>query len=216
MAVSGHADGRTINVRIMKVCMFGNFFRLVTIGVAVISLSSPLRVHGSTSPSNEAVMLNGRALKHIGTGLREYLFLDIYTLDAYSESGACAPKRIVYDSEAKLVRFTMRRHVPIGYLWWQVKEAFKQNMPSGEADASKLEQKITSFLYLFKNDLPEGTTVEIAYVPGKGSTVTENGRALGPPIPGRDFQELAWRSFFFGGDACCEKMIIDQCSRAVR
>lgn len=192
--------------------MFGNLIRLIAVGMTgILMCVSSVSMGGPTSASSETVTLNGRHLKHIGTGLKEYLLFDIYTLDAYSESGACEPKNIVYDSEAKLVRFTMQRSVPLGYLWWQIKEAFEKNMPQLQAaELNRLNQRIASFLALFKADLPEGTILEIAYVPGKGSTVTENGRPLGPPIPGRDFQELAWSSFL-GGDSYCEKMIITQC-----
>jgi len=164
--------------------------------------------------SSDAVTLNGKPLKHLGTGLREYLFLDIYTLDAYSESGACAANRIVYASEAKMIRLTMRRHVPVNYLWWQAKKAFDENLPK-QGDISLLKKKIYTFLVLFKTDLDEGSTVEIAYTPGKGTTIKQNGRPLGPPIPGRDFQKLTWQAFFSGNN-CCEQMIIDQCLQASR
>ncbi len=193
--------------------MSGVFNRRIVAAVFGLALLVSSVSHGGPSASNEAVVLGGRPLKYLGTALREYLFFDIYTLEAYSESGACAPNRIVYAPEAKMVRLTMHRYVPVNHLRWQVRKTFDQNLPR-QGDTSGLKQKIGSFLALFKTDLAVGTAVEIAYLPGRGITVTQNGRPLGPPIPGRDFQELTWRSFF--GNTCSGKRIVEQCLQAYR
>lgn len=176
-----------------------------------ISLSLP--VFAAAPPST--VTVAGKTLKLLGRGLREFLFIDIYNVDAYSESGACAPGKIVYNTEAKMLRLSMIRDIPVDRLKSELSGTFEKNMPK-KGDIATLKTQIDSFLTYFKKDLKHGDTVEITFVPGKGSTVKQNGKPLGPTLPGRAFAELAWRSYF-GGNTCCKqvrKMVLEQCKAA--
>jgi hypothetical protein len=157
-------------------------------------------------------VVGGKSLRLIGSGLREFLFIDIYSLAAYSQSGDCAPGKIVYNNEPKSMRLKMARDIPAGRLTSNLRETFEDNLPKN-GDVPGLKKKIDDFLGRFKNDLKEGAYVEINYVPGKGTSVKENGKAMGAPVPGRDFAELIWRSYF-GGNTCCKSLkadIIKQC-----
>ena len=84
--------------------------------VLLFSVSLP----GYSSSPEPMVVVHGKPLKHLGTGLEEYLFFDIYELDAYTESGVCSLSDIVYTSEAKMLRLTMSRNIPVNHLKWQV------------------------------------------------------------------------------------------------
>ncbi len=197
--------------------MFKKIKQLRGIGGAIaLVLVCSVSLPGYSSSPEPLVVVHGKPLKHLGTGLEEYLFFDIYELDAYTESGACALSDIVYTSEAKMLRLTMSRHIPVNHLKWQVKKNFERNLPKNGNDS--LKKKVSTFLSYFKHDLPKGTAVDIAYVPGYGSTIKEDGRPLGPPIPGPDFPVLTWRTYF-GGNTCCEQgrnMIIEQCRQGSR
>ncbi len=158
------------------------------------------------------VVVGGKTLKLLGTSLREFLFIDIYELSAYSQSGQCDPGKIVYNNEPKSMRLKMARDIPKDRLTENLRGTFEDNFPK-KGDLAGLQKKIDDFLGRFKSDLKEGNYVEINYVPGQGTTVKQNGKPLGAPVPGRDFAELIWRSYF-GGNTCCgtlKKNIIKQC-----
>ena len=158
------------------------------------------------------VTVGGKQLKLLGSSVREFLFIDIYNLAAYSVSGECEPGKIVYNNEPKSMRLKMVRDIPIDRLTSNLRSTFEDNYPK-KGDIPGLKKKIDDLLGRFKNDLKSGASVEINYVPGQGTQVVENGKALGAPVPGRDFAELVWRSYF-GGNTCCgslKKNIIEQC-----
>lgn len=149
----------------------------------------------------KTVVVNGKSLKLLGTGLREFLFIDIYALSAYSESGACTPTEIVYNNETKAMHLKMIRDIPVDRLTDNLKSTFEDNMPK-KGDLEALKKKVDTFLSYFKKDLTKGTVVEISYVPGRGTVATRNGKAIGPATRGKDFGELIWRSYF-GSNTCC-------------
>lgn len=160
------------------------------------------------------VVVGGKTLKLLGSSMREFLFIDIYELGAYSESGECEPGKIVYNNEAKSMHLKMARDIPKDRLTENLRGTFEANLPQ-KGDVAGLQKKIDDFLSRFKNDLKAGVYVEINYAPGQGTVVKENGKALGAPMPGRDFAELIWRSYF-GGNTCCgtlKKNIIAQCKK---
>lgn len=193
--------------------MFSKVSKLYRVITAVIVfLVCSISLTGYSAAPEKAVVVNGKTLKHLGSTLREYLFFDIYQLDAYSESGTCSPSEMVYTPETKMIRLTMSRHIPVNNLKWEVKKAFKRNLREDRNNRA-LQKKISTFLAYFKSDLDKGAAVDIIYIPGTGSIVLQNGKALGPPIPGRDFPELTWRSYF-GGKTCDtrgRRAIIEQC-----
>ncbi len=188
--------------------------RKLSVAVSLLmAITLSLPAYSASPPST--VTVAGKTLKLLGRGLREFLLIDIYNVDAYSQSGACAPGKIVYTTEVKMLRLSMIRDIPVKRLTSELSGTFEDNMPK-KGDIAALKKQIDSFLTYFKKDLKSGDQVEISYVPGKGSTVKQNGKALGPTLPGRDFAELAWRSYF-GGNTCCKqvkKMVIEQCKSA--
>ena len=161
--------------------------------------------------ANDTVV-DGKSLKHLGEGLREFLFIDIYKMNAYSESGLCTPNDIVYKNETKMLTLTMIREIPKDRLTDNLKSTFEDNLPQ-KGDVEGLKKKIDTFLAMFKKDLTAGTNVDIIYSPGKGTMIREKGRQIGQTTPGKDFAELVWRSYF-GGNTCCKSLkssIISSC-----
>ena len=85
-----------------------------TVAMAItLALACSLSLPAYSQSPKPTVEAAGKTLKLLGRGLREFLFIDIYTLDAYSESGACAPGKIVYNTEVKLMRLTLIRKIPV-------------------------------------------------------------------------------------------------------
>jgi hypothetical protein len=160
----------------------------------------------------EDITVGGKTLKMLGSGLREFLFIDIYTLSAFSESGDCTPGKIVYSSEVKSMHLKMMRDIPAERLKENLKGTFENNMPE-KGDIEGLKKKIDDFLGRFKNDFKTGANVEINYIPGQGTTVKENGKSIGAVVQGRDFAELVWRSYFGANSAApgLKSDILEQC-----
>ncbi len=164
--------------------------------------------------AQDSLTVDGKTVKLIGSGNRSFLFIDIYKLSAYSESGNCSPTPIVYNNEVKSMRLKMLRDIPIDRLTSNLRSTFEANIPE-KGDQTVLRNKIDNFLSRFKNDLKSGANVEINYAPGKGTTIIENGKQLGASVPGKDFAELVWRSYF-GSKTCCSSLkaaIIKECNK---
>lgn len=167
----------------------------------------------TVSISASAETVEGKELKFIGEGLREFLFIDIYKLAAYSESGACKPTDIVYKNETKMMRLKMMRDIPAGRLKSNLRSTFEDNLPK-KGDIEGLKKKIDSFLSMFKQDLKSGAKVDIIYSPAQGTIIKRNGKTIGHATKGKDFSELVWRSYF-GGNTCCiglKESIIEACN----
>ncbi len=156
----------------------------------------------AVSISANAENVNGKELKLLGEGLREFLFIDIYKLAAYSESGACRPTDIVYKNETKMMRLKMMRDIPADRLKSNLKSTFEDNLPK-KGDIEGLKKKIDTFLAMFKQDLKAGNKIDIIYTPGQGTIIKKNGQKIGHATAGKDFSDLVWRSYF-GGNTCCK------------
>ena len=149
----------------------------------------------------------GKSLKLLGTALREFLFIDIYKLTAYSESGDCKQSSVIYNSEVKLLVLSMKKTLPKERLVSTLRETFTDNLPVGK-DNAKLISKIDTFLSYFTQDIQKGSYVEILYLPGRGTMLKKNGSQLGSVTPGKDFSDLIWRSYF-GPNTCCPSLKSD-------
>jgi hypothetical protein len=118
---------------------------------------------------------------------------------------------MINKDEPKVLRLYTLREIPAARLKSNLKSTFEKNLPSG--DTSALKKKIDTFLGFMTHDLKKGVTVDIVYIPGKGTSLTENSAAIGSVIPGTDFSQLVWRSYF--GEKAASKnvkeSILKQC-----
>lgn len=175
-----------------------------------------LLAHNSFSWAQDSgsISVEGKPLRLLGTGLREFLIFDIYKMSAYSESGECKVAAIVHKDEAKALRLVMERSIPKERLVSNLRSTFMKNMPKDD-DVTKMLNTIDEFLSYFRTDLSKKTDIVIVYSPGSGTTVKQNGKVLGPSIVGKDFSELLWKSYF-GENTCCSSLkseIIEQCNK---
>ncbi len=167
-------------------------------------------VLATSAVADEPVRVGGKTLTLIGKGVREFLFVDIYKMGAYSESGDCGAKKIVNNDETKSIRLSMVREIPAARMRSTLKKSLYDGMEDENDEAMK--KTIDEFLAVFKDDMPTGTFVEINYIPGTGTIVKRNGKKLGV-TPGLEFHKLLWASYF-GKDSCCESLkedIIEAC-----
>ena len=184
---------------------------------AVLTLSLTLLM-GTISPVAQAGEMPktknvaGKSLKLLGTALREFLFIDIYKLSAYSESGDCKQSAVIYNSEIKMLVLSMKKTLPKDRLVSTLRETFMDNLPAGK-DNAELKNKIDVFLSYFTQDIKKGSYIEIIYLPGRGTMVKQNGNQLGNITKGKSFADLVWRSYF-GPNTCCPGLksdILSEC-----
>ena len=65
------------------------------------------------------------------------------------------------------------------------RDGFKANSPAADAG---LKRRIDAFLTYWR-DMKVGDEAVMTYVPGTGTSLTVNGKAAGPAVPGKDFAD---------------------------
>jgi hypothetical protein len=150
-----------------------------------------------------AVTVEGKTLKLIGAGLREKWFVDVYTLGAYTESGACDPKALVSKDELKYFRIDMLRDVSAEKMSSTIGDSFEEHMPKNAS--AELKQQHKAFMAYFKDECKENTVLEFTYLPGTGTLLKQNGKQLGAPLVGSEFARVLW-DIYFGEDTCCSSL----------
>ncbi len=156
--------------------------------------------------SDPTMKVEDKTLKLIGAGLREFLFIDIYRMSAYSETGSCKPSDIVYKNENKALRLKMLRDIPAERMRSTLRDTLEANLPEGKPN-TKLKKKIEEFLARYKTDLKKGSYIELIYIKDKGTIVKRDGVRLGITT-GKGFADLLWKSYF-GGNTCCSSLKSD-------
>ena len=126
------------------------------------------QVAGITLPPTETVQ--GRQLQLASCAAREELWMDLYALSLYLPPGApINAARIRDDGTAKLLRLDV---------------TYDGRVPNGlpEDWARRLRDEVSrEFMRTLRNQydgLRGGDTVRISYVPGQGTTLAVNGRAV--------------------------------------
>lgn len=178
--------------------------KLATAGIlSVCVLQGSHAIAGDSPAFPPTVKVGGSAVQRIGWGLREFLFIDIYELGAYSKSGSCDPRAIVSREETRYMKLRMMRDIPKARLVSNLRKSLLKNLPANAS--AELQGKVETFLGYLKSDLKEGAIVEIVYRPGAGTTLKAGGAALGPTVPGKDFADVVWRAYF-GPKTCCSSL----------
>ncbi|MCP4600805.1 MAG: hypothetical protein GY847_09780 [Proteobacteria bacterium] len=183
----------------------------IVIGLVVPHRSNATSVGGHEYPAR--IEVGGESLKLVGAGIREFLFIDIYTMGVYSESGCCNPKKIVEKDEIKYIRLRMSRHIPARRLASNMKTTLNENLHKNSG--KELKKKVEQFVTYLKKDCPKNSTLEIIYIPQKGTTLKQNGKILGRTIAGKDFSNVIFSSYF-SGNTCCsglKESILDSCKK---
>jgi hypothetical protein len=139
--------------------------------------------------------VSGKRLELIGAGLRRKAFFDVYALAAYTESGTCDTTKIIQNEEVKYLRIEMLRSVKAKTMASAIGDSFNDAIPPN-ADP-KLESQSETFKSYFENSADKNQVIDFTYVPEVGVTIRQDGRQLGPPLTGKEFQEVFW-SIYFG------------------
>ncbi|HOU54075.1 MAG TPA: chalcone isomerase family protein [Myxococcota bacterium] len=154
----------------------------------------------------------GKTLHLVGLGLREKYTFDVFVLGMYTEDGACDPGAMIRDDRVKVLRQEFVRTVSARRLEGETRKVTEPRMPPELTEADR--QQAETFIAMMRTEVRDGTVIEMTYVPGEGTRVTQDGRPLGPPLKGKRFQELLWDSYL-GPESFCPKTR-DQVLRSCR
>lgn len=157
--------------------------------------------------------VEGKTLKLVGAGVRKKWGFSVYAMGVYTESGACDPAKVVDTDELKLLKLDFLRDVSAEKFRTTIDESFDKHMPAGASD--ELKNQRATFVSTLQEDLAEGTTIELIYVPGKGTIAKIKGKQIGGVYGGRGFQRVLW-DIYFGPKTCCEGLkegVFESCGK---
>lgn len=124
-------------------------------------------IAGITLPPSETV--NGTRLELAACAVREELWTNLYVVSLYTPGAIAGAAVMAGDQNPRLVRLDV---------------TYTGEVPDGlpEAWRTRLQQRIASeFIRTLKNQydkLRQGDTVRLAFIPGRGTTLSVNGREV--------------------------------------
>lgn len=155
----------------------------------------------------KSINVEGKTLKFIGAGIRVKTIVivgvNVYTLGAYTESGICDKDKIINTEETKSLVLVMLRKVDANTMATTIGEAFDKQL--SDNSPKELRDKRAKFEALFKEPLDKGNKINFDYTPGKGMSISQNGKLLGI-IEGSDFAKVFF-SIYFGPNNCCPNLL---------
>ncbi|GAK94143.1 hypothetical periplasmic protein [Nonlabens ulvanivorans] len=178
--------------------------KLILLAVALVAtFTADAQVTINDVKVEKSVTVEGQELMLNGAGLREKLWFDLYVGALYTtvKSGdgstlvdADLPMVITLDiTDSKVTQEKMKS---------AVKDGFEDSCTDAERAAIKGD--ISKFIGFFKDAIVKGDEFQIAYVPGKGTMVSKNGKTLGT-IAGIEFKRALF-GIWLGDDPADEDL----------
>ena len=161
------------------------------VAVLALSLALPalaLEVAGVRVP--DSTVVGGKTLALNGAGLRKKVFFKVYVGALYLEQRSSDPAAIVAADGAWKVSMAFKRDVAKKDVLGAFKEGFENN---SKTDLEKLLPGLARIDAAMK-DLKEGDLLEIAYLPGTGSTITGPG-GVTVTVEGKTFADALLRNW---------------------
>lgn len=129
---------------------------------------------------------NGETLLLNGVGLREKLWVDVYVGSLYLVKKT--------DNVAEILSAPHANRIQMDFVYKEVakkkllkawKDGFSKNQT--RENLAALQDRIDQFYGYFDQNVVAKDQYILDYIPGKGTTITKNGKVLGL-IPGEDFK----------------------------
>jgi hypothetical protein len=169
----------------------GGHMRLAAAALA-LALAAPahaVKVQGFDVP--ETITLDGKELRHNGSGIRKKFVVKVYVGSLYLAAPARDAEAIVAADVPKSVQLRFMRDVKKGQMMDAFRDGFRAN---SAAEAGKLGPRLEKLGAALPAEMKEGSLLQISYVPGKGSVVqAEGGEAV--VIEGKDFADALFRNW---------------------
>lgn len=163
------------------------------------------RKAGVTMP--DTVSVAGKKLVLNGMGLREATIfkVDVYVAGLYLESKSADAQAIIDGNQTKRIHLVFKRNVDKDEMVEALQGAFSKNA-GAKKDALKGHMRTFSSWFA---DLPEGNSMTLTHVPGKGLTLDMNGKTKGT-IPSDDFARVIFAGWLGSkaGDKGLKKQLL--------
>ena len=151
---------------------------LALVSIAVFALE----VGGVKLP--DTVTVDGKALKLNGAGIRKKAIFKVYVAALYVETPSKDAASLISSSQIKSMRLYMLRNVEGPKISGAIVEGFENN---SKAAMPELKSRLDQLAKLIP-DVKEGETIDLTWVPDKGTQVAVRGTTAGT-IEGRDFAD---------------------------
>jgi len=141
----------------------------------------------------EEITIDGKTCRLNGVGIRKKFVISVYAGGLYLEKPTGNPSEVISSEQVK--RVSMRfiyKEVRADQLVEAWNEGFEKN--AGKA-VSQLRDKISRFNAFFDEPVRKGESVELTYIPGKGTEVKIKGRVRGV-VEGSDFMRALFSVWF--------------------
>jgi len=174
----------------------------LTVLLSLLLLSTPAlagELAGVTMPATASV--GGEALKLQGMGLRKAIgVVKVYVAGLYTPTGSGSADAVLKMDGPRSVSMHMLLALDSEKVGSSIEDGFERNSAS-QMDA--LTPRLNTLKGMFPNS-KKGDLIELAWVPGTGTVVSLNGKALGT-IEGADFGRALF-AVWLGGDPVNESL----------
>jgi hypothetical protein len=161
---------------------------LILLAAAALAAAVPSRpafareLAGVNMP--ETLSVGDKTLKLNGLGLRKKAIFKVYVGGLYLEAPSKDAAAILAADQAKAVRMSFLRDVSKT----QLKDAFAEGFEANAKEKAAAQKAAIDKLYALIPDMKETQILSFAYVPGKGTVVSQDAKELGV-IEGKEFAE---------------------------
>jgi hypothetical protein len=155
---------------------------------AALFLSAPAparELSGVTMP--DTATAGDKALKLNGMGLRKKAIFKVYVAGLYVETPSKDAAAILAADGARIVRMQYLRNVEKA----KITEAFQEGFENNAKELAAKQKASIDKLIAAVPDLKDGETMSFIYVPGKGTTLSHNGKEL-LTVEGKEFADAVF------------------------
>lgn len=170
-------------------------YLLALVAVCSLTFSQAQTVIGDATLPN-TMTVEGTDLVLNGAGMREKVIFDLYAGGLYLASKKSDAAAIVNADETMAMKLDIvSGMVSSKKMIGAVDDGFDASM---NGDTSSLDAQITKFKGFFSDKIVKTNVFDIAYVKGKGTVVSKNGKEVGM-IPGLEFKKALF-GIWLGSD----------------
>jgi len=165
---------------LFTLCTIASFYAHAATEIAGITYADTAQVSG------ESLVLNG-------AGLRKKLFFKVYTAGLYLPHKADTMPAVLGGAGARRMAIVTLRDLGARQFTDALKEGLEKNLSAAELSALKPAIDQFSATMQSVGEAKEGTSIEIDFTPGVGTTLTVSNQRVGEAIGAKAFYDALLR-----------------------
>lgn len=164
-----------------------NIVLIATITITSLTTFSQSKISGIIP--EKTITIENKTLSFNGAGLREKFFLDLYVGALYLKNKSSDENKIIKSDEAMAITLDIVSGlITSEKMINAIDEGFEK---STDDNITPFKSKIQEFKNAFSEDIKEGNSFTIAYIPNTGTIVFKNGKKL-KTIEGLEFKKAVF------------------------